>query len=170
LELAGAFLLAFLVMGGSVALALRFASAERKARDHLVDRIDAALRDLAARTSGQYHRGATYHHPVIGPIRYAGRVQGTTAGVSWFVKLAEGEDENDHQIEIGVLGVRRGHREEWRDDGLRVEVDEGVLRLWVDNSATRAADVARLEALLRRALELAERLMPSGAAGKSEGS
>jgi hypothetical protein len=184
LEELAALALGLLVLGGCIALSLRAGQATRRARDLCVARVDTALRALAERTGAEYSATASYKHPVIGVIPYAGRVEGTLAGRTWRCAFAEGEDERDQQIHFVVLDVplptRKPKLKELASSTAARALLQGLLdekhqvelevvkpsprdasammgRMWLrlNRRSTRSPDPRALEEVLHRAVNLA---------------
>jgi hypothetical protein len=188
-EVVTAATLGLAVVGGSIFLAFRSTEASQRSRDEIVGRIDEALQALARRTSGEYVSTSSYHHPAIGTIRYAGRATGIAFGRRWVVYLSEGDDANDHTIEIAILDLlpgskRPGLKKSAASPGAQATLhtllaDKHQVELAEDDAsgsirpfpatrltvrlsglATRSADPASLESLLQTALNLAVQLTP----------
>jgi len=109
-------IVALIVIITSVVLALRHSARSTSDDRTQVERLDAAMAAIAARTGLRHLPGAVYEHPVAGLIRAYGRLEGTLEGV-----------------EIRVVVERNGTFERYVDE-LRIEAARDPSRAPTDEA------------------------------------
>ena len=118
---------ALVVIGGSVAFSLAGNRRHYETRARRVEAIDAALRALAPRGDA-YSAGNSYQHPMIGVIRYPGRLSGSRGALSYEAFLLEGEDDSALVVCVFPVSTPKG-RITPRSRGLPAEALERTREL-----------------------------------------